>query len=104
MSTNYWAKTLHQRLSRRRTLVATSASAIGAGLLAACGGSDSNEGGTSSKQGAGILFKPADTSKEATKGGTLQSFMGGNVEHFDQVTGNFATQAHTDHVYSRLVR
>jgi ABC-type transport system substrate-binding protein len=99
---SYWQKTLETRISRRRALASGGAAAGMLALsLAGCGGGDDgdSEGGTS-----GLLFQPVDTSKEAVKGGVMQSYMGGGVESFDQVTGNFATQAHTDHVYSRLVR
>jgi ABC-type transport system substrate-binding protein len=74
---------------------------MSAAFLAACGGGDDNGG---SKDAASLLFKPADTSRQAAKGGVMQNFMTAGVEHFDQVTGNFIVQAHTDHAYSRLVR
>lgn len=104
MSESYWARTLQDRLSRRRALAATGAGVLGTALLAACGGGDGDTSKGGGKQGTGLLYKPVDTSKQATKGGILQSYRLGGVEHFDQVTGNFSTQFHTDHTYSRLVR
>src|SRR5215471_7546949 len=58
---NYWSKTLTQRLSRRRAIAMTGGAAAGAALLAACGGSDSDSSSTSSG-GAGGSGQPKDSS------------------------------------------
>src|SRR6185295_12852222 len=99
---SYWSKAITHRLSRRRVILISSAAAMSAAFLAACGGSNNDSNG--SNKSGGLLFKPADSSSKATKGGVMQNFMTAGVEHFDQVTGNFIVQAHTDHTYSRLIR
>ena len=38
MSTEYWTRTLQQRIGRRRAIVSTGALGMGAAFLAACGG------------------------------------------------------------------
>ncbi len=40
MDSNYWTKTLRQRVARRRVIIGGSAAAMGAAFLAACGGDD----------------------------------------------------------------
>jgi peptide/nickel transport system substrate-binding protein len=98
---NYWST----RITRRRTLATVGAGALGAAFLAACGGSDSGSG---TKQGEtrkapGLLFEPVDTSKQATKGGTWQAFVGSEPQGFDPYRGDNITFQHTEHVYQRLV-
>lgn len=44
MSKSYWQNVLDKRVGRRRALAATSATAVGAALLAACDGGDSGDG------------------------------------------------------------
>ena len=65
---NYWTKSLRSRLSRRRLLAASSATAVGAALLAACGSdSNGNEG-----DGGGLLTEPVDTTAQARRGGVFK--------------------------------
>jgi ABC-type transport system substrate-binding protein len=99
---NYWHGLLSKRLSRRRAFSTSGAAGLGAALLAACGGDDDDGG--SGDGSTGLLYKPSDSSSRATKGGIFKSYLGSANETFDQVTGNFATQTHTDHAYSRLIR
>ena len=68
MASSYWQSILDKRLSRRRAIVATGATAGAAALLAACGGSEG--GGSTAKDKSGLLSTPADTSKQAKRGGT----------------------------------
>jgi peptide/nickel transport system substrate-binding protein len=80
MTGNYWSGILSQRIARRRALAATGATAAGAALLAACGGGDdAGSGGDSS----GLVTKPADTTKQAKRGGVLKWFHGGEPANLD---------------------
>src|SRR5712691_8208369 len=67
METNYWSSVWPQRLSHRRALAATGATAAGAALLAACGGKETGPAGTAS----GLVSKPLDETKTAVRGGAL---------------------------------
>jgi hypothetical protein len=90
----YWTRTLQRRISRRRVLVAAGSAGAGALAiaLAGCGGGDGD-----SESADTIVYKPADSTSKAARGGIMQLYMGTGTETFDQVTGNFAVQAHTDH-------
>jgi peptide/nickel transport system substrate-binding protein len=70
MAENYWSSVLNARLHRRRGLAMTGALAVGGALLAACGGGE--EGGGSDK--SSLVSQPADTSKQAKRGGILKDF------------------------------
>ncbi len=70
MST-YWQRILATRVRRRRALGAAGGLAAASALLAACGGGDS-DGGGATRDGSGLLSKPADTSKQAKRGGVLR--------------------------------
>lgn len=85
----YWEKLLERRIARRRAIGVTSATALGAAFLAACGGDDaapsptagaigatSSTGGPTS--GAGDLVTPIeDTSATARRGGSLKWYTNG---------------------------
>lgn len=68
MAKSYWQRTLESRMSRRRAMALTGATAAGAALLAACGGGTDSGGQDTS----GLLSKPADTTKQAKRGGILR--------------------------------
>lgn len=94
MDRNYWQSSLSQRISRRRALVATSATALSAAFLAACGGS-SDKGGSAkpaTKDASGLLTEPADTTKSAVRGGILKRVNNANPPNLDplQQTGAVA--------------
>ena len=95
---NYWTK----RLNRRRLLVSTGVFAAGAAFLAACGGgSDKNEKQPADK--SSLITKPADTSKDAKKGGTLLASRNQDVFTFDgqsSLIGGIGAAT----IYSRIVR
>jgi ABC-type transport system substrate-binding protein len=99
---SYWTRTLQRRLSRRRALIGSASAGAGAFAIAltGCGGGDGDSDGGESD----LVYKPADSSSKAVRGGVMQLYMGTGTETFDQVTGNFAVQAHTDHAYSRLIK
>ena len=101
MSNNYWSDVFKQRLSRRRALAATGATALGATLLAACGG-----GNDAPKQvdKETLIAKYVDSSKSATKGGIWQAYMARSSITFDPQVGTTADLAHAAHAYQRLLR
>jgi peptide/nickel transport system substrate-binding protein len=90
---NYWSRTVRNRLSRRRFVATTGAGALSAAFLAACGGDDDSGGSSGASSGGspssgataasgssggpapteepGILAKREDTSSQAVAGGTL---------------------------------
>lgn len=99
MASNYWCNTIERRISRRRALAASGAGALGAGLLAACGG----DGGKGDGAGAKLVSKPVDTIKQAKKGGIYYSSRSNDLDHSDPF---FTTQATpgTAELYARLFR
>jgi ABC-type transport system substrate-binding protein len=83
---SYWTGVLEKRLSRRRSLAATSAGALGAAFLAACGGGDS--AGSGGEKTSGLLLTPADTSKQAKAGGTIVTSVNADVLTLDPLTNS----------------
>jgi peptide/nickel transport system substrate-binding protein len=70
MEQSYWRAVSTQRITRRRALAATAGAAVGAGLLAACGGGSTKSGSGGNK--SGLVTQPVDTFKQAKRGGTLR--------------------------------
>jgi ABC-type transport system substrate-binding protein len=105
MENNYWTRTLSQRLSRRRALAAGGAGALGAAFLAACGGDKGDSGGAGAqKDSSGLVFKPTDTTKQAAKGGIMQSAYAVEQLHFDPLSTNSQfTFGHAGHAYQKLL-
>jgi ABC-type transport system substrate-binding protein len=95
---NYW----QTRTGRRRLLAATGMAAASAAFLAACGGgSDKKNDLTADK--TSLIAKPADTSKDAKKGGTLLASRNQDVFTFDgqsSLIGGIGSAT----IYSRIVR
>jgi peptide/nickel transport system substrate-binding protein len=97
---SYWARTL----SRRRALAGAAALGVGAAALAACGGSDSSDGGDE-QPASGLLSIPQDTTAQATKGGILQYFVAQDVPDWDPTTSSSVpAQTHAAYQYSRLLK
>jgi len=98
MSATYWDTVLRGRLSRRRTLTIAGGGAAAAALTAACGGGDSNGGGDK----AGLLTKPADTSKQAKRGGILKRRAGSDPAGLDPHGGGATVATYYEIAYARL--
>src|SRR5437588_2642623 len=103
MPGSYWSDHLRVRLSRRRVLQAAGALGAGAVVLSAldCGGKGA--GGPSAKN-LGIATEPVDTTKQAVRGGTMQSFMESEGVNFDATTATAQVAAHADLAYNRIVK
>src|SRR5262245_9121285 len=66
----YWTKVGSARLTRRRALAASSSGALAAAFLAACGGSDGDNGNAPPK--SDLVAVSEDTSKNAKRGGVFK--------------------------------
>src|SRR5262245_26745954 len=95
---HYWNQMTSTRLSRRKTL-AISATGAAAAFLAACGGG----GSTKVEDVNTLVTKPADTSKQAKKGGTLNHYRGSGTDNMDPYASlSNITSSITGMAYSRL--
>src|SRR4051794_23903573 len=104
MAGDYWSAIGRHRLSRRRALVTMGAGALGAAFLAACGGSDSDKGSSSSSGNkSGLVQAPVDTSKTAKRGGTNKWFLNSEPAGFDLHVGGNPKNNPKNLVYSNLV-
>jgi peptide/nickel transport system substrate-binding protein len=79
---SYWSNVTSKRLSRRRALAASGATAAAAAFLAACGGDEQ-----SGSDSGGLVTKPADTSKQAKRGGTSKWYLSAEPAGFDLHVG-----------------
>jgi len=103
MEASYWSRFLKQRVGRRRSLAAAGSLAGGSLLLAACGGGES--GGEEKQGGSSLLATPADTSKQAKRGGTVKDSVNREPGHFDgQAQGQVQLNFFNSIVYESLVR
>jgi peptide/nickel transport system substrate-binding protein len=96
MMEGYWRENLKQRLARRRLLSASALAITGAVLSTACsGGSDANG------DKSGLLAKPADTSKQAKRGGVLKRSAPTDVDTFYAYQSGMTNVGYFEMVYSR---
>src|SRR5438045_1131175 len=100
---DFWSNVLQRRLTRRRAVAGASTLGAAAAFLAACGGS-SNSATSKEEHAAKFTAQPVDSSKQAVKGGQMQSFMPSEGLNFDAPTGTAEVQAHAILAYSRLVK
>ena len=105
----YWARSLGQRISRRRAIAATAGAGAGAALLAACGGSDSGGssgggGGQPQQQASSLIAQQKDTTKDAKKGGSLKFTVPGDIPNFDGHILSFTDAQQVLLNFSRLTR
>src|SRR5438552_982246 len=106
MPNDYWNRTLGQRISRRRAMVATGAAAASAAFFAACGGGSENGGsGGGSKDKSSLLSTLKDTSKEAKPGGVWINRLLSIADTLEPVaaTGSVGF-THTMPVYSKFTK
>jgi peptide/nickel transport system substrate-binding protein len=81
MEKNYWSGLARHPLSRRRSLALGAGSALGAALLAACGGESNDAPGGKSK--SGLIVEPKDTTQQARKGGVFKHYTTSDSVTFD---------------------
>src|SRR5207302_3908679 len=98
-----WSRLLEQRITRRRGFAATGAGVTAAALLAACGSSGSG-GGAKKGDSTGRVTKPADTTKEAKRGGILKDYIRGEPATLDPFNPNAALNAVSRSVHGMLLR
>jgi dipeptide transport system substrate-binding protein len=104
MDGSYWQKTLQARLSRRRTLGAAGAGALGSALLAACGGGNDKGDSGQPKDTSGLLYMPVDTTKQAVRGGIMQYAYAVEPTNYDPLsTSSQFIFNHAAHAYQRFV-
>jgi ABC-type transport system substrate-binding protein len=108
MAHDYWTRTLSQRISRRRAVVATGLTAASAAFLAACGGGSSDSGGgggDAAKDKSSLLTVPKDTTKEAKPGGVWINRLLSAADTMEPVaaTGSVGF-THTMPVYTKWTR
>src|SRR5436189_3146439 len=95
----YWSTILERRIGRRRAVAGTGATAAGALFPAACGGSGSDKGSKSS-----LVSTPADTLKQAKRGGVLKDRNFGDPPSLDVIQATVSWNPFGFGVYSSLVQ
>jgi len=81
---SYWDKLLDKRLARRRALSVAGGAGVAAALLAACGGSEKD----SEADKSSLLTRPADTTKQAKRNGTIKDRTFADVPTLDGLGAN----------------
>src|SRR5438445_9680022 len=103
---SYWSRALNGRVSRRRALALTGATATAAALLAACGGGSSSGGssGGAAKKTSDLITEADDTSKTARHGGTSKWYSTTEPNHLDGIAqGQSQLNQFNGFAYSSLV-
>jgi ABC-type transport system substrate-binding protein len=100
MESNYWAKTLRWRLSRRRALLAGGGLG-GAALLAACGGDDSN--GRGDRPTSDLITPAEDTTEDANRGGAYKLSWGQDFLTLDPHTTSAPSRYAVQWTYSKFL-
>ncbi|HLF78866.1 MAG TPA: ABC transporter substrate-binding protein [Dehalococcoidia bacterium] len=76
---NYWSNVLRSRVSRRRAMAATGATALGAAFLTACGGGDDSGGDNETNS---VLPKQVDSTKQAVAGGEFHERIANDATYY----------------------
>ena len=95
---NYRGHAGRQRLSRRRALAAAAGLSAGGALLAACGGGSDETAGDKSS----LISEPADTTKQARKGGTMKWYVDREPNTLDVHVNQNPLNTHKNMAYSQL--
>src|SRR5437762_11064710 len=85
MGSSYWSDMASRMTTRRRALRVSVGSAIGAGLLAACGGGSSSGSNTGAGGESSLVVKLKDTTAEAKRGGVLKDYAQAEPRTLDPV-------------------
>lgn len=101
MTDGYWTSILDQRITRRRGLAAAGSMTGAVAFLAACGGDDKSDSGPVDKRG--LITKPAETTKQAKRGGTLKFFAPNEPAHLDIQFDQIAMNQHKNMVYDHYI-
>ena len=114
---SYWNRVLDRRITRRRALAATGATAMGAAFLAACGGGGDGDGDSGVTPGGGdpgasgnVIFgknawRLADETSSALPGGVYKGKMDGeHAGHFDPLSSLAPSEVPSGgHIYEALM-
>lgn len=104
MSSNYWSKIVSQRVSRRRAMAGAGGTALGAAFLAACGGDDDNDSGSTAGSGSadksGLLVKAEDTTSKAKAGGVWPHYVTEEVRTMDPLNNASAGTGINNQAYA----
>ena len=101
MSNDYWSRISTYQLGRRKAATTGLRFAAAAVLIAACGGGSSKP---KQENVSSLVTVPQDTTKSATRGGTLTLRRSADVTHFDPFIPLGSAGLATGNVFSRLIQ
>src|SRR5262245_55576270 len=97
MADSYWSRFTASRLNRRKFASASASVSIAAALFAACGSGGKSASSGEKSGGSGLLAHPADTTKQAKRGGTMKDRTFGDPPTLDIFTANNPLNAVNPH-------
>ena len=103
MDSDYWKNLTRKRLTRRRALIGAGGAAAGAAFLAACGGSESGPSSGAGAESPKAFTQPADTSKQATRGGILTRNVAAEAPSLDPHQNFAPVVPFYETIYGRLL-
>src|ERR1043166_2858159 len=98
--TDYWSEVSRRRVGRRRLVVAAVGTSAAAAVLTACGSGGKSSGGSEKGDKTSLITKPADTSKQASRGGVVKFYATGDAPSLDPYTSNINLNQFEQPVYS----